>query len=165
MKTRLDQKSVSRPRRSRPIPALKSGSGVKVEESVIINRPPEAIFSFWRQLENLPRFMQHIESVTQTSPELSHWVVKSDKGKTLQWDAQIIEEKPGTMIAWESLPGADVANAGSVWFTPAPDGRGTVVKVELKYAPPGGKVGLAIAKFLGEDADEQIAFDLDRLKT
>ena len=145
-------------------PSLKSGEGTKVEKSVTISRPPQEIYSFWRQLENLPRFMQHIQSVTRSGGGISHWVVKTSHGRTLEWDARIIEDKPGQMISWQSLEGADMDNAGSVWFTPSPDGRGTVVKVSMKYSPPGGKFGAIIAKLFGDSAEKEMDEDLARLK-
>jgi len=165
MKNRLAEKEAYRRPRSHPVPGLESGSGLKLEKSVTINRPREEIFAFWRSFENLPRFMKHIESVTETAPGFSHWVIRTEKGKSLEWDARIIEERPPEMLSWVSLPGADVDNAGSVWFTPEPGGRGTVVKVQLKYSPPGGKLAAMIAKLLGDSADEQIAADLFRLKS
>jgi uncharacterized membrane protein len=165
MKTRLTEKLSPRNRTRNVEPSLKSGEGEKIEKSVIINRPPEEIYSFWRQLENLSRFMQHIQSVTQTGDGISHWIMKTSRGKTLEWDARIIEDKPGEMISWQSLEDADVDNAGSVWFTPAAGGRGTVVKVSMKYSPPGGKLGAMMAKLFGDSAEKQMAEDLSRLKS
>lgn len=136
-----------------------------MEKAVTINRTPDAIYSFWRQLENLPRFMLHVQSVTQRGDNISHWVVKTSHGRTLEWDARLIEDKPGQMLSWQSLEGADVDNAGSVWFTPAAGGRGTVVKVAMKYSPPGGKIGAALAKMFGDSADKQMAEDLFHLKS
>src|ERR1044071_5668960 len=141
MKTRLAEKDYSRARALEPHASLKSGEGMKVEQSITINRPPDEIYSFWRQLENLPRFMDHVKSVTQTGNGISHWVVRTSSGQEFEWDARLIEDKPGQMISWQSLDGADVDNAGSVWFTPASDGQGTFVKVSMKYSPPGGQLG------------------------
>ncbi len=135
-----------------------------MEQSVTIHRPPGEIYSFWRQLENLPRFMEHIKSVTQTGDGISHWVVQTAAGKELEWDARLIEDKPGQMLSWQSLDGADVDNAGSVWFTPSSDGAGTVVKVSMKYSPPGGKLGALLAKFMGDSAEKEMTEDLLRLK-
>lgn len=164
MKTRLVEKQYAR-RTSIAHPSVKSGQGVKVEKSVTINRSPEELYSFWRNLENLPRFMGHAQSITEIGDGVSHWVVKTAHGRTLEWDARLIEDKPGQMLSWQSLEGADVDSAGSVWFTPATGGRGTVVKVAMKYSPPGGKLGAVVAKFLGEDGEKQIAEDLFRLKS
>ena len=108
--------------------------------------------------------MVHLDSVTEREDGTSHWVMRTSKGKELEWDARIIEERPNEMISWQSLEDADVDNAGSVWFTAAPGGRGTVVKVSLKYSPPGGKLGEVVAKLTGQSGDKQIADDLFRFK-
>jgi uncharacterized membrane protein len=94
----------------------------------------------------------------------SHWVAKGPLGIRVQWDAEIYNENPNEMIAWRSLEGADVDNTGSVHFTPAPPGRGTEVRVVLKYNPPAGKLGAGIAKLFGEDPKQQIRDDLRRFK-
>ncbi len=164
MKTRLAEKNYSRGQATEPHASLKSGEGVKMEQSVTINRAPEEIYDFWRQLENLPRFMPHIKSVTQTGGGVSHWVMETSHGTELEWDAKLIEDKPGEMMSWQSLEGADVDNAGSVWFTPSADGRGTEVKVSMKYSPPGGKFGALMAKIFGDSAEKQMTEDLMRLK-
>lgn len=136
-----------------------------MQETITINRPVHEVYSFWRQLENLPRFMRHVVSVTESSDGISHWVIKTSHGKELAWDAQLIEDKPDQMISWESLEGGDVDNAGSVWFTPDPGGRATLLKVVMRYSPPGGKLGAALAKLFGDDAETQIAQDLSQLKS
>jgi uncharacterized membrane protein len=164
MKTRLVERDLSRNRATEPHASLKSGEGSKLEESITINRSPNEIYAFWRQLENLSRFMQHIKSVTQMGSGISHWVVQTSHGAKFEWDARLIEDKPGQMISWQSLDGADVDNAGSVWFTPTSDGQGTVVKVSMKYSPPGGKLGAMMAKVFGDSAEKQMMEDLTRLK-
>jgi len=164
MKTRLAERDLSRNRATEPHASLKSGEGVKMEQSITINRPPDEVYSFWRQLENLSRFMQHIKSVTQTGSGISHWVVQTSHGAKFEWDARLIEDKPGQMLSWQSLDGADVDNAGSVWFTPAGEGKETVVKVVMKYAPPGGKLAALMAKVFGDSAEKQMMEDLVRLK-
>ena len=164
MKTRLVERNTSSRRTTEPHASLKSGEGEKLEQSITINRAPDEIYSFWRQLENLSRFMQHIKSVTQMGDNISHWVVETSHGAKFEWDARIIEDKPGEMLSWQSLDGADIDNAGSVWFTPAPDGQGTVVKVAMKYSPPGGKLAALMAKVFGDSAEKQMMEDLVRLK-
>jgi len=165
MKTRFKESTSSKRRAARITqPSLKSGKGVKLEKSLTINRPASEIYSFWRHLENLPRFMVHLKSVTERGDGTSHWIMETSKGKELEWDARIIEERPNEMISWQSLEEADVDNAGSVWFTPAAGGRGTVVRVSMKYSPPGGKVGVAIAKLTGQSAEKELAEDLFRFK-
>ena len=147
-----------------PVVSVRGGSGVKVEKSVTINRSPEELYRYWRNFENLPRIMSHLESVHVTGEGRSHWVAKGPAGTTVEWDAEVYNEKENELIAWRSLEGADVDNAGSVHFTPAPGGRGTEVRVVLKYDPPAGKVGAAVAKLLGEEPSGQVQEDLRRFK-
>jgi uncharacterized membrane protein len=120
------------------------------------------VYHFWRQLENLPRFMDHLESVTVLDENRSHWVAKAPAGTKVEWDATIHNEIEDELLAWRSLPGADVDNAGSVHFTPR--GQSTVVRVVLSYDPPAGRVGAAVAKLLGEEPGTQVEDDLRRLK-
>jgi len=140
------------------------GQGVKVEKSVTIDRPIDDLFSYWRNFENLPQFMKHLESVTVIDEKRSHWVAKAPFGKTVAWDAEIINERPNEMIAWHSTEPADIPNAGTIWFKAAPEGRGTIVKVNLEYNPPAGWIGAAIAKIWGEEPNQQVIDDLRRFK-
>jgi uncharacterized membrane protein len=141
---------------------LARGEGIRVERSITVNRPQEEVYRFWRQLENLPRFMDHLESVTVLDEERSHWVAKAPAGTKVEWDASIQDEIENELIDWQSLPGSDVDNAGSVHFTPA--GEGTEVRVVLSYDPPAGNVGAAVAKLLGEEPEQQVEEDLRRFK-
>lgn len=136
---------------------------VHVEKAIAIDKSPEELFSFWRQFDNLPRFMKHLESVTCTGINRSHWVAKGPGGKNVEWDAEIYNEKPNEMIAWRSLEGADIVNAGSVHFK-ALGVRGTEVKVVLNYNLPGGKLSALFAKLFGSEPGQMIADDLRRLK-
>lgn len=136
--------------------------GIKVEESTHIETAPEELFRFWRNLSNLPRFMPHLELVEEQTDRVSHWVVKGPVETRLEWDAEIINETPGRMISWQSLPGAMVENAGSVRFDPS--GRGTMVRVTMQYRPQGGKLGAAVAAALGADPKQQVRENLRRLK-
>ena len=138
--------------------------GIQVQKSVMINRPAADLYAYWRRLENLPRFMQHLQSVTETSDTRSHWVARAPLGTTVAWDAEIVSEREGSHLAWRSVEGADVPNAGSVEFIEEPAGRGTRVKVRLEYHPPGGKVGAFVAKFFGEEPQMQVGGDLWRFK-
>jgi uncharacterized membrane protein len=147
-----------------PLVSVPAGHGIKVEKSITINRSPEELYRFWRNFENLPRFMNHLESVRTTEGNRSHWVAKAPAGSTVEWDAEIYNEKEGELIAWRSLEGADVDNAGSVRFEPATGGRGTTVRVTLKYDPPGGAIGALFAKLFGEEPSQQIEEDLRRFK-
>jgi len=136
----------------------------RVERSVTINHPRADLYRFWRNFENLPRIMRHLESVTVLSPERSHWKAKAPAGRSVEWDAVIINEVENELIAWKSVDEAEVPNAGSVHFSDATGGRGTVVRVVLEYAPPAGKLGATIAKLLGEEPDVQVREDLRRFK-
>jgi uncharacterized membrane protein len=138
--------------------------GIKVEKSVLINKSPEELYRFWHNFENLPQFMNHLESVQVRDDRRSHWVAKAPLGTTVEWDAEIINEKENELIAWRSLEGADVNNAGSVRFQPARGGRGTEVKVSLEYDPPAGVLGAAVAKLFGEEPNQQVEEDLRRFK-
>ncbi len=137
---------------------------VHVEKAIAINRTPQELYSFWREFENLPRFMENLESVTRIDETRSHWVATGPAGKRVEWDAEIYNEKENELIAWRSLPGADVTNAGSVHFEQAPGGRGTYVKVTLNYNPPGGKAGMLVAKLFGDEPGQLVEQNLRRLK-
>lgn len=138
--------------------------GIRARAAVTINQPRERIFQFWRQLENLPRFMRHLVSVEPADGVRSHWVALGPAGKKVEWDAEIINEIPNQLIAWKSLPGSDVASAGSVRFQDAPGGRGTEIRVDLQYNPPAGIVGAHIARLFGREPEQEIEADLGRLK-
>jgi uncharacterized membrane protein len=144
--------------------ALGGRRGVHVEVAVTINRPVEQLYGFWRNFENLPRFMRHLVSVRTLDDRRSHWVAKAPAGRTVEWDAEIINEITNELIGWRTLDGADVVSAGSVRFRPAGAGRGTEVHVHLQYSPPAGRVGAAIAWMLGHEPNQTIQEDLRRFK-
>ncbi|GGB58420.1 SRPBCC family protein [Deinococcus soli (ex Cha et al. 2016)] len=134
-----------------------------VEHSVVIDRPAQAVYDFWRKLENLPQIMSHLESVTTLDEKRSRWVAKAPLGTHVEWEAEIVNDKPGQRIGWHSLPGATVDNAGSVQFESLPN-SGTRVHVALSYRPPAGPLGAAVAKLFGEEPSQQIAEDLQKFK-
>jgi len=141
------------------------GAGViRVAQAVTINRSPEEIYRYWRDFQNLPRFMKHLESVRATGERRSHWVANAPAGRTVEWDAEITEDRPNELIAWRSLEGADVDSVGSVRFERAPGGRGTKVKVEMRHSPPAGMAGATVGKLLGEGFEWEIKNGLRRLK-
>jgi uncharacterized membrane protein len=143
---------------------LAGKGGSLVDEATTVNRPAAELYQFWRNLENLPTFMDHLESVEQISETLSRWRAIGPGGATVEWTAEIINEVPNQLIAWRSIEGSDVVSAGSVHFEDAGGNRGTRIRVRLQYSPPGGKVGTAVAKLLGRDAATEIREDLRRLK-
>lgn len=140
------------------------GKGVRIEKSLTINKPVGEVYRFWRNFENLPLFMHHLETVQATGDSQSHWVATGPMGVRLEWDAQIVEERENELISWRSLPGADVDNWGSVRFKEAPGGRGTELKIKLDYNPPGSVPGVAFAKLFNRVAAQQIKEDVRRLK-
>ena len=141
---------------------LGGSAGIHVEESVTINKPVNEVFRFWRNLENLPTFMNHLESVSMREAGVSHWVARGPAGSTVEWDARIINEIDNKLIAWQSLEGSTITTAGSVNFRETT--RGTDVRVNLQYNPPAGKLGAAVARLFGEEPTVQIREDLRRFK-
>jgi uncharacterized membrane protein len=146
------------------INTARSYTGLRAESAVTIDRPAGDLYRFWRDFENLPRFMDHLESVTVQDERHSHWVAKAPFGRKVEWDAQIINEKRDELIVWRSLDGADVQSVGSVSFTPMRDGRETEVKVVMQYDPPGRQLGAVAVKLLGVDPAAAFASDLEHLK-
>jgi uncharacterized membrane protein len=149
---------------SRGAQGNQSGRSIQVKKSITISRPPEEIYRFWRDFQNLPRFMKNLEEVQTTNDNRSHWVAKGPGGKKIQWDAEMIQDEPNRMISWRSLAGADVDNSGSVRFDPAPGGRGTIVRVEFHYMPPAGVLGATFAKIFGRAPEQQVHEDLHRFR-
>lgn len=135
-----------------------------VTRTITILRSPSEVYGFWRDFGNLPRFMHHLERVEMLGTKRSHWVARAPGGSKVEWDAEVTEDRPNELLAWRSVGDADVRNAGSVRFTPAPGDRGTEVRVELSYDPPGGKLGKSIARLFGEEPAQQLYDDLRRLE-
>ena len=135
-----------------------------IYETVTIDRPREELYSFWRNFENLPKFMPFLESVTVHDTTHSHWKVKGPVGTTVEWDAQIVHEEEPSVIRWQSMENASVPNGGEVRFKSAPTGRGTEVHVDMEYHPPAGKVGAAFANLFKNDPDKQVFTALWRFK-
>jgi len=138
--------------------------GVHAKGTCIINLQPEEVYDYWRDFQNLPRFMKHLEAVEEHADGYSHWVAKGPAGTTVEWDATIVADAPGRVITWRSLENADVDNAGAVRFEAAPGGRGTIVKVNIQYNPPGGAIGKTVARLFGEEPEQQLDDDLRRFK-
>jgi uncharacterized membrane protein len=144
--------------------AIPAGHGVKIEEAIVVNKPVAEVYRAWRKFDQLPRFMTHLKEVRDLGNGKSHWVAKAPLGMSVEWDAEIITERENELIGWKSLDGADVDTAGSVHFWPAPGTTGTKVTVILKYNPPAGSVGAAVARWLGEAPEQQVRDDLRRFK-
>jgi uncharacterized membrane protein len=137
---------------------------LRVEKIITIDRSPEELYRFWRDFENLPRFMRNVESVRTMGANRSHWVVQGPAGKRVEWDAEITADHPNQMISWRSLPGADVENSGSVRFDRAPGGRGTFLRVQMQYNPPGGLFGASLSALFGAEPATEVQRDLYRFK-
>lgn len=140
-------------------------NGIHIETAMTIQRSPAELFSFWRNFENLPRFMKHLKSVSVLDDKKSRWVATAPAGSSVQWDAEIINEEKDRLIAWRSVGGAEVDNAGSVRFIEAPGDRGTEVRVVMDYIPPAGRVGKWVAKLFGQDPETSIREDLRNFKS
>ena len=140
--------------------------GLHIVQAVTINKPVAELYTYWRNFENLPRFMKHLDSVQNldANGHRTHWVAKAPMGTHVEWDAEIINEVPNEIIAWRSTENAQIANAGAVNFRTAPGGRGTEVKVTLNYIPPAGLLGATVAKLFGEEPGFQVEDDLRRFK-
>jgi uncharacterized membrane protein len=148
-------------RHTREAPALRS---LRVVKTIAINRSPEECYTFWRDLERLPRFMVHVESVEVLDATRSRWVVKGPAGKKVRWEAELTRDEPGRVIGWRTLAGADVTSIGVVQFEPRPNGQGTLLRVGMEYAPPMGKLGALVATLFLEAPEQQLKDDLRRVK-
>ena len=138
--------------------------GVQVQRSIHVNAPTEKAYEFVRDLENLPRFLEHVKNVSKTDEKRSHWVVKAPAGTQVEWDAEIINDLPGELIAWRSVNNPDIDSAGSIRFQRAVRQPGTMIRVSMQYLPPAGILGATVAKLFGEEPEQQLKDDLGRLK-
>ena len=140
------------------------GNAQRVRESITINKPATELYHYWRHLSNLSDIMSHLESVKEKTDTRSHWVARGPVGTSVEWDAEVTQDVENQLIAWKAVEDADVQNEGNVTFTEAPGGRGTEVRVNLTYHPPGGQLGSAVAKLFGEEPSQQLSDDLRRFK-
>jgi uncharacterized membrane protein len=138
--------------------------GIHIECATHINKPASELYSFWRDFTHLPQVMSHLKNVETLSPTRSRWTTAGPLGTSVSWEAEIIHDQPHQLIAWKSVENSVVDNAGSVRFIPHGDDL-TEVRVVLDYIPPGGRLGQAVAHLFGEDADQQVAADLQRFKS
>ncbi|MDB5390000.1 MAG: hypothetical protein JWM11_5646 [Planctomycetaceae bacterium] len=147
-----------------PQASLGPGEGFKVEKSITVERTADELYLFWRNLSNLPYVFQHIKSIRVADSTKSHWTIRGPLNSILEWDAELIEDHPGKLIAWRSLEGSDVSTAGSVHFRSLPDMTGTEVQVVLRYSPSGGCLGRTLAQWFGEFPERQIESELEDFK-
>lgn len=137
---------------------------VELTAVTTVYRSPQEVYDFWRGLERLPSFMHHLESVEWLDEKRTHWTARGPVKTTVSWDAELVEDVRGERISWRSLPKADIPNEGSVELRPAPGGRGTEVRVRLRYSIPMGRAGSAFARLFGEEPHQQVEDDLRRFK-
>lgn len=161
----LAARQLNRSGRGVGAPARERRNGaVRVERAITINKPVAEVYRFWRQFENFPRFMRHLESVTPIDERRSRWRAKGPAGMRVEWEAEILQDREDEWIAWRSVAGSEVDNSGSVRFAPAPGARGTEIRVQMQYSPPAGAVGRLVARLFGEEPEQQIHDDLRRFK-
>ncbi len=141
---------------------LLQGKGIQVAKTVIINRPRQDLYQYWRNFGNLAQFMKHLEAVRMLGENRSFWVAKAPLGSHVEWTAEIYHEEENELIAWRSLPDADVDNVGIVRFRPTR--TGTEVGVRINYRAPLGRIGATLAKLFGEEPGRQLDEDLRRFK-
>ncbi|MGH8270622.1 MAG: SRPBCC family protein, partial [Steroidobacteraceae bacterium] len=151
-------------RAGRIMPGVSGRTDIYLERSIAVSKSPEECYRFWRSFENLPRFMQSLESVRQLDERRSHWVAKGPMATRLEWTSEITADRPGEELAWRTVNDSGAANAGSVRFETAPAGRGTIVRVSLHYSPLGGALGAGLVRLLGHDPQSRIREDLRRFK-
>ncbi len=143
---------------------------IEIAEVVTINKPREEVYAYWRKLENLPKFMTHLQSVTQLDEKRSHWVASIPGTETfenfgnIEWDAEIVEEEHNDRLVWRSVPGASIDNSGEVRFTNSPKGSGTEIHAVIKYRPPQGVVGELASKLLNPLFKKMVEGDIKRFK-
>jgi uncharacterized membrane protein len=147
-----------------PAATVRASRAVKIEHSVTVMRPAAELYAFWRDPVNVPRVVEFIEAVDAMSETTARWRARGPVGIAIEWDARIINDIPNELLAWKSVGDADIPNAGSIHFRPAPDAKGTVVRLVLEYEPPAGHVGAWVAKLVRENPDEQLLTALRRFK-
>lgn len=143
---------------------LPGNQGIKVERAVTINCPADELYRFWRNFENAPRFMKDVESVQVIDNSHSHWMAKTPLGTTIEWDAEVIDERENRLISWRANGWTIAPSAGTVRFEPATGGRGTVARLELEYKQLKGPIGTALAKFLGKIPENEARDDMRNFK-
>ncbi|HYO55155.1 SRPBCC family protein [Archangium sp.] len=138
---------------------------IEVHKDITVHAPVEEVFGFWRAMENFPRFMSHVEEVRTSGEDRSHWRVRGPAGTVFEWEAIVTRLIPHQVLAWKSVEGSTVENAGIIHFEPAHDGSATRLDIRMSYNPPAGALGHAFARLLGADPKKQMDDDLMRLKS
>ncbi len=144
--------------------ATRGSRHVTLKTSVTIRKEPAEIYQFWRDFRNLPRFMSHVASVSETSTGHLRWRGKGPAGRPLTWEAEIVADRPNERIAWRSLEGALLPNHGAVLLRRAPQGRGTEVHLTVGFEPPGGALAAKVVRLFEGIPEQRLNNDLRRLK-
>ena len=150
-------------RRSASAKGVRTGHGLRFETAISLEVSPEQIYRVWRNFEGLPKILSHLDSVRDDGEGKSHWVARGPLGP-IEWDAEIVTERENELLAWQSFPGSELATAGSLRLHKTPGDRGTVLRLHLKYDPPGGKVAATVASLLGQGLEDDVRDDLRRFK-
>ncbi len=146
-----------------PFQSQKLQDDARKHLAVTVAVAPEAAYAFFRNFDNLPRFMKDLKSIDLISDKKSHWTVEV-KGLKAEWNAEIISDRPGAMISWRSVEDSEVETSGTIWFSPAVEFLGTVISLALDYKVPGGKLTELFSMFSGEDPKSLALINLRRLK-
>ncbi|MBL7735119.1 MAG: SRPBCC family protein [Chitinophagaceae bacterium] len=139
---------------------------INIRTQLIVNKPKQEVYAFWRKLENLPRFMRHISSIKLIDEKRSHWEANMPQANPIliKWDAEIVKDEPEHLLSWQSLPGSMIEHAGKVEFHDALGNRGTELKIALTYKPPAGNIGTGVSKLMNPIFERMIKEDLLNIK-
>lgn len=137
---------------------------IEVKTSVLIKKPKEELYAYWRNLENLPDFMSHLKLVNEIDEKRSLWVAEGPGGiGRIEWEAEITWEQENSILAWRSLPDSEIENSGEVRFEPV-GSKKTIVETTINYRPPAGKAGGVAAKLLNPAFKKVLENDLKEFK-
>ena len=140
-------------------------TSVNIRTTIIVNKPRNEVYAFWRKLENLPLFMRHLESVQEIDETRSHWEAKLPNNMvTLKWDAEIVKDDKNSLLAWQSLPGSTIENAGKIEFRNALGDRGTELRIMITYRPPAGNIGTSVARLFNPMFEKLVKEDVTNFK-
>lgn len=140
-------------------------TSVNIRSTIIVNKPRNEVYAFWRKLENLPLFMRHLESVQEIDDTRSHWVAKIPNNMvTLKWDAEIVKDDSNRLLSWQSLPGSTIENAGKIEFRNALGDRGTELRIMITYRPPAGNIGTSVARLFNPMFEKMVKEDVTNFK-
>jgi uncharacterized membrane protein len=149
----------------RSVASKRLGDGtVRLASIVTVNRPPAECYGFWRRPQNLPRVLRHVDSVRETGEGRSHWRLRAPAGRSIEWEAELVEDQPNELIAWRSVEGSELTSDAVLRFLPGPKGDGTVVRATLRYKPSPGPSAAALRLLFGTSAAAELKQDLRRFK-